>query len=226
MAGNFFYIKSFYSFAPPKSTMDNKTRIITESKALFMKLGIRSVSMDDIAAQLGISKKTIYLLFADKDELVDQIIEADIQQIQADCTKCCETAMDAIDEIFKTMDMIVSQFRNMNPMVLFDLQKYHHRSYEKFMNHRNTFLLEVITNNLEKGIREGLYRENIRIDILSKFRLESMMLAFNMDVYPPSTFNALDVTLEIIQHFLYGLATQKGYTLITEYKSRKYNNGL
>jgi AcrR family transcriptional regulator len=205
--------------------MDNKTRIITESKALFMKLGIRSVSMDDIASQLGISKKTIYQLFADKDELVDQIIEADIQQIQTDCNKCCETSIDAIDEIFKTMEMIVAQFRNMNPMVIFDLQKYHHRSFEKFMQHRNTFLLEIITNNLERGLKEGLYRENIKIDILARFRLESMMLAFNMDLFPPTTFNALEVTLEIIQHFLYGLSTEKGYQLINEYKTRKLTNG-
>jgi len=205
--------------------MDNKNRIILESKALFLKLGIRSVSMDDIANQLGISKKTIYQLFADKDELVDNIIDEDIQQIQADCTNCCETAKDAIDEIFKTMEMIVAQFRNMNPMVIFDLQKYHHRSFEKFMHHRNTFLLEIIINNLEKGVKEGLYRENIKIDILSRFRLESMMLAFNMDLYPPSKFNALEVTLEIIQHFLYGLSTESGYQLINEYKSRKLTNG-
>ena len=205
--------------------MDNKNRIIVESKALFLKLGIRSVSMDDIANQLGMSKKTIYQLFADKDELVDNIIDEDIQQIQADCTNCCETAKDAIDEIFKTMEMIVAQFRNMNPMVIFDLQKYHHRSFEKFMHHRNTFLLEIITNNLEKGVKEGLYRENIKIDILSRFRLESMMLAFNMDLYPPSKFNALEVTLEIIQHFLYGLSTESGYQLINEYKSRKLING-
>jgi len=190
-----------------------------------LKLGIRSVSMDDIANQLGISKKTIYQLFADKDELVDNIIDEDIQQIQADCTNCCETAKDAIDEIFKTMEMIVAQFRNMNPMVIFDLQKYHHRSFEKFMHHRNTFLLEIIINNLEKGVKEGLYRENIKIDILSRFRLESMMLAFNMDLYPPSKFNALEVTLEIIQHFLYGLSTESGYQLINEYKSRKLTNG-
>jgi len=93
------------------------------------------------------------------------------------------------------------------------------------MHHRNTFLLEIIINNLEKGVKEGLYRENIKIDILSRFRLESMMLAFNMDLYPPSKFNALEVTLEIIQHFLYGLSTESGYQLINEYKSRKLTNG-
>lgn len=206
--------------------MDNKTRIIQEAKSLFMKLGIRSVSMDDIANHLGMSKKTIYQLFTDKDELVDNVIEADIQKIETDCIVCCELSADAIDEIFKTMEMIVVQFRNMNPMVLFDLQKYHHRSYEKFMKYKNTFLLEIINKNLIKGVKEGLYRKDIKIDILSKFRLESMMLSFNMETYPPEKYNILEVTLEIIEHFLYGLATEKGYQLIVQYKKKGIKNGL
>lgn len=206
--------------------MDNKTRIIQEAKSLFMKLGIRSVSMDDIANHLGMSKKTIYQLFTDKDELVDNVIEADIQKIETDCIVCCELSADAIDEIFKTMEMIVVQFRNMNPMVLFDLQKYHHRSYEKFMKYKNTFLLEIINKNLIKGVKEGLYRKDIKIDILSKFRLESMMLSFNMETFPPEKYNILEVTLEIIEHFLYGLATEKGYQLIVQYKKKGIKNGL
>ena len=146
--------------------MEHKERIIQEAKALFMKLGIRSVSMDDIATHLGMSKKTIYQLFADKDELVDMVIESDIQQLQKDCILCSEIATDAIDEIFKTMEMIVWQFRNMNPMVLFDLQKFHRRSYEKFMAYKNKFLLEIISNNLKKGVTEELYRGDIKIEIL------------------------------------------------------------
>lgn len=206
--------------------MDNKTRIIQEAKSLFMKLGIRSVSMDDIANHLGMSKKTIYQLFTDKDELVDNVIEADIQKIETDCIVCCELSADAIDEIFKTMEMIVVQFRNMNPMVLFDLQKYHHRSYQKFMKYKNTFLLEIINKNLIKGVKEGLYRKDIKIDILSRFRLESMMLSFNMETFPPEKYNILEVTLEIIEHFLYGLATEKGYQLIVQYKKKGIKNGL
>ena len=206
--------------------MDNKERIIQEAKILFMRLGIRSVSMDDIASHLGMSKKTIYQLFADKDELVDNIIDADITQLESDCITYCQLSANAIDEIFRTMEMIGLQLRNMNPMVLFDLQKYHYRSYEKFMRHRNTFLLEIITKNLVKGVQEGLYRSDIKIEILARFRLESMMLAFNKETFPSDRFNMLEVTLEIIEHFLYGLATEKGYKLIIEYKKKANNNGI
>ena len=206
--------------------MDNKERIIQEAKVLFMRLGIRSVSMDDIASHLGMSKKTIYQLFADKDELVDNIIDADITQLESDCITYCQLSANAIDEIFRTMEMIGLQLRNMNPMVLFDLQKYHYRSYEKFMRHKNTFLLEIITKNLVKGVQEGLYRSDIKIEILARFRLESMMLAFNKETFPADRFNMLEVTLEIIEHFLYGLATEKGYKLIIEYKKKANNNGI
>ncbi len=206
--------------------MEPKERIIQEAKMLFMKLGIRSVSMDDVANHLGMSKKTIYQLFADKDEIVDLVIESDIQQLQKDCTLCSEIASDAIDEIFKTMEMIVWQFRNMNPMVLFDLQKFHHRSYEKFMAYKNKFLLEIISNNLKKGVQEELYRSDIKIEILSRYRLESLLLAFNLEVFPPDRFNILEVTLEIIEHFLYGLSTEKGYQLIVQYKKKSIKNGL
>ena len=206
--------------------MDNKERLIQEAKTLFMRLGIRSVSMDDIASHLGMSKKTIYQLFTDKDELVDNIIDADTNKLQSDCVTCCQLSANAIDEIFRTMEMIGLQLRKMNPMLLFDLQKYHYRSYEKFMRYRNSFLLEIITTNLVKGIKEELYRSDIKIEILSRFRLESMMLAFNQETFPSDRFNMLEVTLEIIEHFLYGLATEKGYKLINEYKKKANNNGI
>ena len=206
--------------------MDNKTRIIQEAKTLFMRLGIRSVSMDDIASHLGMSKKTIYQLFADKDNLVDSVIEVDIKQRQDDCILCGDLSTDAIDEIFKTMEMIVKHIRNMNPMILFDLHKFHHRSYEKFMNHKNTFLLEIISKNLAKGVHEGLYRKDINIDILSRFRLESMMLAFNVEAFPPDKYNTLEVTIEIIEHFLFGVATEKGYQLIVQHKKKGIKNEL
>jgi hypothetical protein len=80
---------------------------------------------------------------------------------------------------------------------------------------------DVIRKNIERGIREELYRSEINTDILSKFRLETMMIAFNMNIFPPRKYNLAEVTLEIIEHYLYGLATLKGHKLILKYKQER-----
>ncbi|HYM93278.1 MAG TPA: TetR/AcrR family transcriptional regulator [Chitinophagaceae bacterium] len=201
--------------------MDIKERIQTGAHELFLRYGIRSVSMDDIAAQLGVSKKTLYQYFTDKDELVDASLNDEIKHGQQDCLQCLAKSKDAIEEIFLTMENIAEQFRNMNPMVLYDLEKFHFNSFRKFLKHKNEFLLEVIRKNLERGIKEELFRPEINPDILSKFRLESIMIAFNMDIFPPRKYNLAEVTVEIIEHYLYGLATLKGHKLILKYKQEK-----
>lgn len=207
--------------------METKERIIQEARNLFLRLGIRSVSMDEIATQLGISKKTVYQHFQDKDELVDRVLQMQINNMQAETTETVQSASNAIEEIFNTMDMMVKHSRNMNPMVLFDLQKYHLSSFQKFHAYKNDFLLNIISNNLKKGVEEGLYRSDIKIEILSKFRLETLMIGFNMDAFPTDKYNVTEVSLVIIENFLYGLATEKGFNMIESYKNkRKEHNNI
>ncbi len=207
--------------------MELKERIIQEARTLFLKLGIRSVSMDEIATQLGISKKTLYQHFQDKDELVDLVLEGQICNMQSETRQTVESASNAIEEIFNTMDMMVKHSRNMNPVVIFDLQKYHFSSFQKFHAYQNDFLLTIISNNLKKGVEEGLYRSDIKINILAKFRLETLMMGFNMNAFPTEKFNVTEVSLVIIENFLYGLATEKGFNLIESYKNkRKENNNI
>lgn len=201
--------------------MEPKNRIIQQARDLFLRLGIRSVSMDDIAGQMGMSKKTLYQHFADKDELVHMVVEFETTRVQVDCQKCSTTAENAVEEIFKTMEMVLQHFRDMNPMVLFDLHKFHINAFGKFMEHKNNFLLEIISNNLKRGVEEGFFRQDINIDILAKFRLESMMLAFNMEAFPPAKYNVAEVTVTMIENFLYGLATEAGFKRIEQYKSKK-----
>jgi len=174
--------------------------------------------MDDIATHLGMSKKTIYQYFADKDELVDAVVEEDIRNMQKDCSFCNDVSRDAVDEIFLTMEQILEQFRNMNPMVLYDLEKFHFASFQKFLRHKNDFLMKIISQNIERGIKEELYRPEVNVDVMSRFRLESMMIPFNISLFPPKKFNLVDVTREIIEHFVYGLATLKGHKQILKYK--------
>ncbi len=201
--------------------MDIKERIQIKADELFMQYGIRSVSMDDIAIQLGMSKKTLYQFFTDKDELVEAVVDKELMRYRLDCLDSNRRSRDAVDEIFNIMEQIADQFRNMNPMVLHDLEKFHVSSFQKFLNHKNEFLMDVIRKNIERGIREELFRPEINVDVLSRFRLESMMIAFNMFVFPPKKYKLVDVTQEIIEHYLYGLATLKGHKLILKYKQEK-----
>jgi AcrR family transcriptional regulator len=201
-----------------------KVRIREKAKELFMRYGIRSVSMDDIAAQLVMSKKTIYQYFADKNELVDAVVDEQVSTMQTECLEDSRRAGDAIEEIFITVDRIVTQFGKMNPVIIYDLEKFHVRSYQRFMEHKNKFLLQTIHHNLEWGIKEGLYRPEINVDVLSKFRLESMMFPFNMDHFPPSKYNLGEVTKEIIEHYVFGVASLKGYKEIVKCQQKRTKN--
>jgi len=201
--------------------MDIRERIRAKAQELFMQYGIRSVSMDDIATHLGMSKKTIYQYFSDKDELVDAVLNIEINEMECNCVDCSERAQDAIHEIFLTIDHMEEQLRHINPIVLYDLEKFHFKTFQKFQQHKQKFLYEIIVNNIQRGIAEELYRPDVQVDVMAKFRLESIMIPFNIIVFPPARFNVADVTREIIEHFVYGLATPRGYELIQKYKQER-----
>ena len=221
--GNFRNEKSFPSFTPRNMTAEPNTKIRIRQKAdeLFTKYGIRSVSMDDIANALGMSKKTIYQYFVDKDELVVAVVEADVQEMEQDCLNIAQDAKDALHEIFLTIDRLLVQFRHMNPMLIYDLEKFHFRAFQKFMDHKNKFLLQTIKTNLERGLAEGLYREDLQADLIARFRLESLMIPFNTDLFPPIKYTMADVAKEILELYAYGLVSPKGYKLIVKYKEER-----
>ena len=204
---------------------EQKYRIQEKANEMFMRYGIRSVSMDDIAGQLGMSKKTLYQYFSDKDELVEAVMQDEVQHGQKDCQRCFEQSENAIQEIFYIMESIVDQFRHINPMLIYDLQKFHYSAYQKFLIYKNDFLLRVIRDNLERGIHEGLYRKEINVDVVSKFRLQSMMIGFDIEAFPPAKYNLAEVTQEIMKHYLYGIVSLEGYKLILNYQREQTKNG-
>lgn len=203
--------------APICAIMEIRDRIKNKADELFCRYGIRSITMDEIATQLGISKKTIYQYFADKDELVDAIIEDTLSFSREKCLTDKQQAVDAPHEIIRALDFMEEMFRNMNAMMLYDLERYHPRAYKKFIDFKNKFLLQTIRENLEWGIRDGLYRSEIDVELLSRFRLEGMMIAFNQELFPTSRYNLAHVHTSIIEHFLFGVASPKGYKLIQKY---------
>lgn len=204
--------------------MEPKERILIKAEEQFLQFGIRSVSMDDIANNLGMSKKTLYQYYADKNELVDAVIEGHLGEIKVECLSCREKAKDAIHEIFLTMEHITEELSNMNPMLLYDLEKFHYRSYQRFKEYKDKFLAEIIRKNIEWGMKDEMYRPEINVDVMCKFRLECIMVPFNVSVFPPGKYNLASLSEEIIQHFVYGLATIKGHKLIQKYNQQRQKN--
>jgi TetR/AcrR family transcriptional regulator, cholesterol catabolism regulator len=195
-----------------------KERIQKKADELFNKYGIRSVTMDEIASQLGMSKKTIYQYFSDKDELVDAVIADVIEYSRFCCERDRLESADAVAEVFLALDMIGKIFRNMNQGILFDLERYHPRTFKRFLDHKNKYLYQTIKLNLERGVAEGLYRPEMNIEITARFRLEAMMIVFNPEVFRDTNYSLAQLHSEILMQFLYGAASLQGYNLITKYK--------
>lgn len=200
---------------------DTGLRIKEKAQGLFMQYGLRSVSMDDIAGNLGMSKKTIYQYYADKDELIEAVINEELQQSQTICERDQHSSANAVHEIFLAMDMVVELLSAMNPSLIHDMQKYHPKAFLKFQQHKNEYLFNVIRKNLERGIREGLYRGEINLDIIARFRVESIMMPFNPDFHSRVKYNLVQIEEEMIIHFLFGLASPKGYKLIIKYQQER-----
>jgi AcrR family transcriptional regulator len=193
-------------------------RILNKARELMFQTGVKHVTMDDLATQLGISKKTIYQFFKDKDALVSSVVEFELANHALICNQSMEAADNAVHEIFLLMNVIQEMFNRMNPLALFEIEKYYPLAFEKIKNHKDDFIFSMISANLEKGIAEGLYRKDVDVTILSKYRLETSLIPFNIHVFHPSKFDMLKVNLQIIEHFVYGVATLEGHKLMDEYK--------
>lgn len=206
---------------------DSKERIREAAHDLVMKYSIRSVSMDDIAASVGMSKKTLYQYYKDKDELVNAVVEGVITLNQCTCTHHEQAADNAVHEIFLAMEMMVEMFQAINPGIIFEMQKYYPSAYKKFQKHKMEFLLQHMHHNLERGKAEDLYRPDVNVEILARFRVESMLIPFNPEFqHSLNHYNLLQLEEQIILNFLFGLVNAKGHKLAMKYMAQREKNFL
>jgi TetR/AcrR family transcriptional regulator, cholesterol catabolism regulator len=201
--------------------MEIKERIKQKADELFRMYGIKSVTMDEIANQLGVSKKTIYHSFSDKNELVDEVI-VDILKYNKNCCQGYKSnSLNAIHEVYLAMEMLQVMFDNMNPVILFDIERNHPATYKKFKDYKYLFLYELVKENIERGKREELYRPEVSTDVAAKVRLETMMLPFNEQLFPKNKFSLGILQQQLIEYFLFGIASMKGYKLILKYQKER-----
>lgn len=198
--------------------MDPNTHIIKTTQELIFRHGTRSITMDDIAKELGMSKKTIYQYFEDKNEIIHSIMQIKLKEDAHNIGEIAKKSDNVVEEFFAIMKYVGKVIGQVNPNLFYDLQKYHPHTWQLFQEFKETCIMKMVEDTLLRGIKQGLIRPEINISILTRMRMEQVNMGFNPSVFPPDKFNILEAQLSMIEHFLYGVCTLKGYKLIDKYK--------
>ena len=205
--------------------MENISEKILESAgSLFLKYGVKSISMDDIARELSISKKTIYQFFKDKNELVYLISERFLLAQKEKFDKIQVESKDSIELLYQSTLHAREIFEIMNPYILFDIKKYYKEAWQLYLDFEKKIMYQSLITTLEDGIKQGLFRDDIDVSILATLRMEEIKLAFDKDVFPDNRFSFKEVQYQILDHFFYGIMTEEGYALLNNYKQNFVTN--
>ena len=187
-----------------------REKIIEGAQALFIQYGIRSVSMDDVARALSMSKKTLYQHFSNKNELVTDAVENYMKGEMQEFADIQDHSSNSIEELYNLSKCMREHVFKINPSMLYDLQKYHADAWEIFQQFKNRFLRGQIMDNINKGVQEGYYRPEIDPRVIAVLRLETVQMAFNDQIFPRMEFNFLEVQMQLFDHFVHGILSDKG----------------
>ena len=193
-----------------------KDTILKKAGDIFLKLGFKSVTMDDIANELAISKKTIYKFFKNKEELVDNTVSFLHETMYEAVVGICNVGHNAIQENFEIRKMFKDLLKNSDDSPMFQLKKYYPKTFRKIMAKEYSMFKDCILQNIEKGIQEGLYRKNINIELTTKFYFSLVMSVHdsNLYTYNRNTLNKLETS--VLEYHTRAIATKKGLTILEE----------
>ncbi len=208
---------SFPTFAPDSEMDEKELQIIDQSSKVFMRLGIRSVNMDDIAQHLRISKKTLYQFVKDKNELVSRVVGHICSHHNTSINGICEKGHNAIDENFEITRFVAAQIGEMHPSIHFDLEKYHPEAWALLQRNEREDIYKCVTSNMRKGVKEGLYRDDLNIDVIARIYISRFDAVFDGELFPKENYRFEDVIWELFRYHVRGMASDKGL----KYLSRK-----
>jgi TetR/AcrR family transcriptional regulator, cholesterol catabolism regulator len=177
---------------------------------LFYKYGIRSVSMDDISRELGISKKTLYCFFKNKEELLEKGMEVEAERAKKSFTEIKSIAENSIDALLEVSKRISHQMQTVSPNFNFDLRKYYPEVCKKHKELNRKHIFEKIKENLQNGIKEGIYRDDLSIDLITHLYIQKLedLLAPDMQAMENISFSKIFKVM--FENHIRGIANQKG----------------
>jgi len=201
--------------------MSQLNNIITKSTGLFLRYGVKNLTMDEIAKELGMSKKTIYLYVDNKADLVQKVMQAHLDKETAFIKEVQKTSANALEENLRMITFMSGELQEFKSVTFFELQKYYPESYALFNEHREKVALKHILNNLKAGIKEGLYRKDINADIVGRIFVSALDILIDQQRFPSKRYNFFVLYKEFINYHLGGILTPKGATYLEQSKLLK-----
>ncbi|MFN4762290.1 TetR/AcrR family transcriptional regulator [Gillisia sp. Q332] len=194
-----------------------KEEIIKKAADLFLNLGFKSVTMDDLANEMGISKKTIYFHFPNKAKLVQASTLFILNSIDEGIEKIKQKELNAIVEMVEIKNFVMHHLKDEKSSPQFQLQKYYPKVYKSVQSHHIDTMQCSINDNLEKGIKEGLYRENIPVDFIGKIYFLGMSTIKGSDLFPAEQFSIKEINEKYLEYHLRAIVTEKGLKTLKEF---------
>lgn len=197
--------------------METSSKIFIKAEEMFMRYGAKSVTMDDISKALGISKKTLYQYVDNKVDLITKIITFYIKRENEVMIQLREKAKDAIEEIYLISQHVDKHLRFIQPVAMYDLKKYYGAQWEMMRTLNDKFIYNIIKENLEKGIKEGLYRKDLNIDIIAKLYVSRIDTFIDPKIFPYEKYNRVELHHEFIKYHLHAIVSNNGKEKMKEY---------
>ena len=197
--------------------------LLSKVRCLYMKYGIKSVTMDDVARELGISKKTLYQYVNDKNELVQKVVEMELSDRGEGFSKMNCPDLNAIEEIFEVHKLVQQMLKDYNPSTEYDLRKYYPDLFTQVVTIRRERIYNNTLANLIKGKAEGLYRAELNNELIAKLQLSRIETAFDDKIFTQDELLSPKVFLEMFIYHIRGIANEKGLTVL-EKKLKEHEN--
>ena len=189
---------------------DKKREIVYKASEIYMRYGVKSMTMDEMARQLGVSKKTLYLHVKDKNDLVEQCMLMQHEMEQEQIAVIISETENAIEQMWRISQLILSELQKVHPSIFFDLAKYHPSVIEMMQVHKDKFVCGCIEENLVNGIKQGFYRENLNPKVISGIYVRLIDIVMDGSISHQSKLKADEVYSEMFRYHIRGCASQKG----------------
>jgi len=194
-----------------------RDKILSKSEELFLSLGFKSVTMDDIANAIGISKKTIYAHFSNKTALVEVVIFETLDHIYEGIDKINASSINPIEELYDIKLFVMNYFKNERVSPQYQLKKYYPEIYERLQIKQFEKMHSSVENSLKKGVDTGLFRADIDINFISRMYFNGMTGIRDISIFPETLFDKNYLFESYLEYHLRAIITKKGLNLLNNY---------